>query len=379
MPAQEAEDTDAEISAERAHLRRSREALARMRENVLSLDASAAGDWVSAQVLSADLAKRAEALRDDPTTALFFGRLDYPDERLYVGRRHVHDDGGEPSSSTGGRRCRGRSTRRARPTRWACAAPPVRLLRRRADRVRGRGLLRARPSRGCYRGDRAPARRPDARHRRHDPARAGRHRPRRRRPHAVRPGRARHRKDRRRPAPGRLSPVRAPGADAPGRRARHRAQRVVPRLHPRRAARARRGNVKQQTLDELLDAVPVKARDEPVAGAAQGRRPDGRGAAPRGLEPPARAVRGARPAARHPALAHPRVRDHRDWPRRCAPRGVRYGAGRDLLSIASRTPSCSAWSTPARPATTVHTSRPPHPPGEGDGRPAGRPSTRCAW
>ncbi|WP_433174660.1 HelD family protein [Actinoallomurus sp. CA-150999] len=94
MPTKEAEDTDPEISAERAHLTRSREALRRMRENVLSLDASVAGDWVSAQVLGADLAKRAEALRDDPTTALFFGRLDHPEERLYVGRRHVHDDGG---------------------------------------------------------------------------------------------------------------------------------------------------------------------------------------------------------------------------------------------------------------------------------------------
>src|SRR5689334_6525999 len=96
MPAQEAEDVDAEITAERAYLRRSREALERMRQNVLTLDASAAGDWVSAQVLAADLHSRAEALRDDPSTALFFGRLDHPGERLYIGRRHVHDDGGEP-------------------------------------------------------------------------------------------------------------------------------------------------------------------------------------------------------------------------------------------------------------------------------------------
>ncbi|MEV5708502.1 AAA family ATPase, partial [Actinoallomurus sp. NPDC052274] len=94
MPTREAEDTDPEISAERAHLTLSREALHRMRENVLALDASVAGDWVSAEVLSAELAKRAESLRDDPATALFFGRVDHPDERLYVGRRHVHDDGG---------------------------------------------------------------------------------------------------------------------------------------------------------------------------------------------------------------------------------------------------------------------------------------------
>ena len=96
MPAQEAEDVEAEITAERTYLHRSRAALEQMRQNVLTLDASVAGDWVSAQVLAADLTKRAESLRDDPATALFFGRLDYQDERLYVGRRHVHDDGGEP-------------------------------------------------------------------------------------------------------------------------------------------------------------------------------------------------------------------------------------------------------------------------------------------
>jgi DNA helicase IV len=96
MPAQEVEDVDAEMRAERAYLERSRAALERMRQNVLSLDASAAGDRVSAQVLRADLDKRAEALRDDPSTALFFGRLDHDHERLYVGRRHVHDDDGEP-------------------------------------------------------------------------------------------------------------------------------------------------------------------------------------------------------------------------------------------------------------------------------------------
>ena len=55
MPTKEAEDTDPEISAERAHLTRSREALHRMRENVLSLDASVAGDWVSAQVLGQEV------------------------------------------------------------------------------------------------------------------------------------------------------------------------------------------------------------------------------------------------------------------------------------------------------------------------------------
>ena len=39
------------------------------------------------------------ALTDDPETPLFFGRLDLstaPPERFYIGRRHVHDDAGDP-------------------------------------------------------------------------------------------------------------------------------------------------------------------------------------------------------------------------------------------------------------------------------------------
>ena len=39
------------------------------------------------------------ALTDDPETPLFFGRLDLstaPPERFYIGRRHVHDDDGDP-------------------------------------------------------------------------------------------------------------------------------------------------------------------------------------------------------------------------------------------------------------------------------------------
>src|SRR3954451_18581013 len=97
MPAQDAEHADAVMEAERAHLRTSRQALHRMRANVLSLDASVAGGGpISADVLAGEVAARGQGLRDDPTTALFFGRLDYHEERLYVGRRHVHDDGGEP-------------------------------------------------------------------------------------------------------------------------------------------------------------------------------------------------------------------------------------------------------------------------------------------
>jgi hypothetical protein len=94
----DSEVTDAVLRAERSHLRRSREFLRRMREDVLSLEALA-GDRVSQEYLKADLYRRAEALRDLPGVPLFFGRLDYagpPPERFHIGRRHVHDQQGHP-------------------------------------------------------------------------------------------------------------------------------------------------------------------------------------------------------------------------------------------------------------------------------------------
>jgi DNA helicase IV len=124
---------DPVLAAERNHLRRSREFLRLMREDVLGLRALA-GDRVSEEYLKADLHRRAEALRDLPDVPLFFGRLDYaegavmhtgtfpaeagqpeaagsgdgeghgagrpgqalPGERLHIGRRHIHDDDGHP-------------------------------------------------------------------------------------------------------------------------------------------------------------------------------------------------------------------------------------------------------------------------------------------
>jgi UvrD-like helicase C-terminal domain len=104
-------ETDPVVAAEREHLRRAREFLRLMRENVLGLRAMA-GDRVSEGYLKADLHRRAEALRDIPDAPLFFGRLDYapgvvthPDdaldagtrgERFHIGRRHVHDRDGHP-------------------------------------------------------------------------------------------------------------------------------------------------------------------------------------------------------------------------------------------------------------------------------------------
>jgi DNA helicase IV len=89
------EDPDSELKREQEHLTASRRALEAMRADVLSLEAMG-GDRVSTEVLKADLHRRAESLRDLPDTPLFFGRLDRAPERLHIGRRHVHDSAGHP-------------------------------------------------------------------------------------------------------------------------------------------------------------------------------------------------------------------------------------------------------------------------------------------
>jgi DNA helicase IV len=94
---------DPVLVAEREYLSQSRQFLRLMREDVLSLRALG-GDPVSEEYLKADLDRRAEALSDLPDTPLFFGRLDYAGadggefagERFHVGRRHVHDPDGHP-------------------------------------------------------------------------------------------------------------------------------------------------------------------------------------------------------------------------------------------------------------------------------------------
>jgi DNA helicase IV len=105
---------DPVLTSERAQLRRSREYLNLMREDVLSLEAMA-GDRVSQEYLKAELFHRAEALKDLPDTPLFFGRLDYaraPEagysetgisddgvegQSFHIGRRHVHAPDGTPA------------------------------------------------------------------------------------------------------------------------------------------------------------------------------------------------------------------------------------------------------------------------------------------
>ena len=139
------------------------------------------------------------------------------DETLYIGRRHVTGEAGGEPMVIDWRAQMSLPFYRARP-----GEPMGVRLRRRfgfsprpAHRVRGRGPRRGRRRRraavGDPRGrDRTAADRPDARHRGHHPARAGRDRPRRARRLGLRPGRTGHRQDRRRPAPRRLPAVRLP-------------------------------------------------------------------------------------------------------------------------------------------------------------------------
>src|SRR6478609_10298369 len=89
-----------DLAREQAYLENARRELARMREKTLSARASG-GDRVSDEVLAITLQRRAAQLVDDPTTALFFGRLDltheeHGQERWYIGRRHVNDKLGDP-------------------------------------------------------------------------------------------------------------------------------------------------------------------------------------------------------------------------------------------------------------------------------------------
>ena len=89
--------TDIELAAEQAHLAASRAQLARMRERTASLDSAAGGDWVSREYLQSTFALRMSQLADDPSIALFFGRVDYDvGEVFHIGRRHVSDPAGEP-------------------------------------------------------------------------------------------------------------------------------------------------------------------------------------------------------------------------------------------------------------------------------------------
>ena len=89
------------LETERRHLQHARRCLEAMRESVRELNPQG-GDRVSTEYLKAELFRRVQALLDDPTTPLFFGRIDrggtaeHDAERFYIGRRHVRDASGDP-------------------------------------------------------------------------------------------------------------------------------------------------------------------------------------------------------------------------------------------------------------------------------------------
>jgi DNA helicase IV len=90
---------DDDLAAERLHLIESRAALGRMRDRAQTLFSSAsevAGDPFAAETLGRTLSRRVAELADDPTTPLFFGKLDVIEAAYHIGRRHVTDDAGEP-------------------------------------------------------------------------------------------------------------------------------------------------------------------------------------------------------------------------------------------------------------------------------------------
>ena len=231
-----------------------------MRGRTETLDPQSTGNWVSAQYLETLLELRAQELVDLPGTPLFFGRLDYADagargvdtdhdvagEVFHIGRRHVADDQGRPLVI---------DWRAPVSVPFYRASPRVPMgvdLRRRFAFTGGdltgfedeplTGPTASTTGPGVahpHRRDRTTPCRPDARHRRHHPARAGRDRARRPRHLRLRAGRARHRQDGGRAAPGRVPALRPPRPVAPAAPAGDRPERRVPALHRRRAAGTR--------------------------------------------------------------------------------------------------------------------------------------------
>jgi DNA helicase IV len=91
---------DDPLAHEQRYLAKARADLARLGDRTLSLEVQG-GDRVSSEYLAATLYRRAQSVLDDPTSSLFFGRIDMQPtgsgaERWYIGRRHVADPDGEP-------------------------------------------------------------------------------------------------------------------------------------------------------------------------------------------------------------------------------------------------------------------------------------------
>jgi DNA helicase IV len=97
----------AELQTERAFLAEARAALARMHQDVAGRDVPLIGGEDNDERFTNEANTRAKQLRtqallDLPDVPLFFGRLDYEAgtieelDRIYIGRRHVHDGSGAP-------------------------------------------------------------------------------------------------------------------------------------------------------------------------------------------------------------------------------------------------------------------------------------------
>ena len=135
-----APDLDTELTAERTHLAESRAALRRMRDRAAALSdagADVAGDPYGAEVLGRTLSRRVAELADDPSTPLFFGRLDIRDVDYHRSparhRRRRRADGAGLAGAVvpgvlPGQRARSAGRR---------DAAPVRLRQGRADQLRG--------------------------------------------------------------------------------------------------------------------------------------------------------------------------------------------------------------------------------------------------
>ena len=99
---------DPELEAERAFLTTARAALARMHQEVEARDVPLIGGEDNDERFTNEANERAkkqrtQALLDLPDVPLFFGRLDYEagtiedlDQKIHIGRRHVHDGSGVP-------------------------------------------------------------------------------------------------------------------------------------------------------------------------------------------------------------------------------------------------------------------------------------------
>ncbi len=274
-------------------------------------------DALASEALGRLRADRLRQLSADGSAPPFFGRTDRdPDEQhpagevFHIGRRHIRDSSGDPMVIDW-------RAPIARPFYRASTADRQGVrLRRRFGFADGRltsfedehldageelglasHLLRDEIER--------PRVGPDARHRGHHPARPGRAGAGRPGHLAVHPGRARHRQDRGRPAPGGLPALQLPRAAAPVRGAGGRPELGVPALHRRRAAVP--GRERHPAEHRRPAGLQRAARpDRPGAGRdPQGRCPDGRAAAPGGVQPRRQAHRGRGADRGHPPVPDP--------------------------------------------------------------------------